>query len=375
MLSETNPIASAFWLASAEAPASQVASASSYRVTENVGISAIVMPELKLVQVERQVFLRHIVVGAYYPTFQETPKVFDILGMYLAANVFACRMADYSMLAPVYADRVVGWVFVGCYQVNFARTYLVHETSKTIRAGILDNFADYISLAADRADDGGFAAHAGNVLFLIPVAVPVLATDARFVHFHDTHEFLEVRIGQSRAQTVTHEPCSPIGAGSDHSVNLQSTDALLTGQHQVQNLEPRQEWIVGVLEDRVDRNGEPVRRARILSTLGALPVEGPRLTGVNLFIPAARASDNLRPTLVAQIRLAGIFIGKHSVESRKGQLFNELRFMFGVIILVHEPNIAHSTVIVKGCIIALKTFHVKRFCENPSRTAPFLTTS
>lgn len=51
--SETFRIELAFWLANAEAPASQVASASSYCFSEYVGILAIVLAKPKLIQVRQ----------------------------------------------------------------------------------------------------------------------------------------------------------------------------------------------------------------------------------------------------------------------------------------------------------------------------------
>jgi hypothetical protein len=52
--SEIIPIVSVFWLSSAEVPSSPVASASCYRLAENVFLFPVVEPELKLIQVQRQ---------------------------------------------------------------------------------------------------------------------------------------------------------------------------------------------------------------------------------------------------------------------------------------------------------------------------------
>src|SRR6266851_7729360 len=51
--------AAAFWTRDAEASASSVASASSYSASENVWVLAVVEAELKLVQVQGQIFLAH----------------------------------------------------------------------------------------------------------------------------------------------------------------------------------------------------------------------------------------------------------------------------------------------------------------------------
>jgi hypothetical protein len=52
-----NVIEPAYWLRDAEASASSDASASSYGCPENVGILAVIVAELKLIQVQREVFL------------------------------------------------------------------------------------------------------------------------------------------------------------------------------------------------------------------------------------------------------------------------------------------------------------------------------
>ena len=69
--------ARAFWTGDAEAPASSGASASCYRLAENVAFFAVVKAELKFVQVEWQVFLAHIVVGADHAALEQAPERFD----------------------------------------------------------------------------------------------------------------------------------------------------------------------------------------------------------------------------------------------------------------------------------------------------------
>src|ERR1700694_5907110 len=52
----------------AEASASSDASASSYRCSEDIGILAIVVAKLKLIQIQGQIFLAHVVIGADHAT-------------------------------------------------------------------------------------------------------------------------------------------------------------------------------------------------------------------------------------------------------------------------------------------------------------------
>src|SRR5216683_2258727 len=62
--SEIALAARAFWTHDAEAPASSDASASCYRLAENVGILAVIETELKLCEIERQIFLAYVVISA-----------------------------------------------------------------------------------------------------------------------------------------------------------------------------------------------------------------------------------------------------------------------------------------------------------------------
>src|SRR6266403_1441529 len=48
-----------------------------YEGAEHVGVVAVVMPEGELVEVEREVVLAHLVVGAHHATLQERPERLD----------------------------------------------------------------------------------------------------------------------------------------------------------------------------------------------------------------------------------------------------------------------------------------------------------
>jgi hypothetical protein len=71
--SQQTAIAVALALAVAEAAASVANSASSKDGIKNIRVLAIVEPEGKFVQIQRQVFLADVVVGAYNATLQERP--------------------------------------------------------------------------------------------------------------------------------------------------------------------------------------------------------------------------------------------------------------------------------------------------------------
>jgi hypothetical protein len=355
VLAGTTPTESVFWLANAEGPASQVASESSYRCPENIFGLAIVEAERELIQVEWQVLFAHVVIRADYAALQEAPEGFQILGVDVAAHVLAAHMINRRVREQA-IQVLVSDVSVGRDQTDFLVNRLSHESFQRAGFGVLDNLTNNISLPTDRADDANLAGAdpaSAAMLALVRVFVSFLAADECFIDFDDPHELPKLWIGKSSAKPMTDKPRGPVRTGTDHPVDLECADSLFTRQHQVENLEPDQQLVIRILENRVDGYREPIRRALGFPAVGALPMKGTRLTRVHLVVPAARASDAVRPTLIAEIRLAGILIGKHPVESGKGQLADKLRFVFCLIIAAHETNIAASLVLVKGCIITL----------------------
>ena len=90
----------AFWTRDAEASASSGASASCYDVIEDVGVLAVVEAIGKLVRIERQIFLAHVVVRA---ALRERPQRF---GVNVPAHIFATRIAN-GFVRDAFAKIVV----------------------------------------------------------------------------------------------------------------------------------------------------------------------------------------------------------------------------------------------------------------------------
>ena len=82
--------------ACSEAPASHCTSASSplYRFAENIGFAAVVVTELELCEVQRQILLADIMVSAHDSALQERPERFNRIGMRGSDNVFTLSVAD-----------------------------------------------------------------------------------------------------------------------------------------------------------------------------------------------------------------------------------------------------------------------------------------
>lgn len=311
-LSGTFRVALVCWLATAEAPASQVASASCYRVSEYVGVLAIVLAELKLIQVQRQIFLAYVVIGADDSPFQQAPEALNRIRVNETAYIFAATMADDAMRILISESKQpIAGMLIGSDQIDSATNGLSHKTIQRWRIGILDHLADHVALPRDRADDSYLVAvmMAGSVLALICVSVFVLTADIGLVNFDDAHKLLEIIVLHSGAQTMADVPCGMQRRtlAEIHASDLSRRYALQTLQHRVENLEPRDERHVGILEYRADQNGEPIR---CLAAFLADPMKRFGLEGIDFFVSASRTLHAIRPAAIRKELTAGWLIGE-----------------------------------------------------------------
>ena len=88
------------------------------------------MPELKLCEVHRQIFLANVMVGADHATFQECPERLDIVGMDFAAHVFILAVIDRFMATPKMA---VAGVLISNYKRYSVKSYQLGRNGGTRR--------------------------------------------------------------------------------------------------------------------------------------------------------------------------------------------------------------------------------------------------
>lgn len=271
-------------------------SASSDRFSENVGIIPIIVPELELSNIERQVFLADLVVGADNATLEDAPKAFNRIGVDRTDDIVAFLVADRTVLVVSLKAAIAG-MFVCGEKANLCRDDFADEAFKGFRADVLDHAGDHVAFALNRANDNELVGSlpANAAAFLIPMAVFVLPADIGFVNFDNAHELAELLIYQSGADTVAHAPCGPVRAGADDTVNLHGRHALLAGQHHMNDAEPSAERIVGVLKNGADDMREAV--AAIGCAGVALPFEGHCADRMNHISATARAFNAKRPTV------------------------------------------------------------------------------
>jgi hypothetical protein len=319
------PIVSvAFWSRDAEAPASSDASASSYRVKENVRVLPIVKAPLKLVQVQRQIFLGDVVIGADHAAFQERPERFDIVGVHVAAYPLFLRMVDALMRA---SKQPVALILVRSDQRNLVARYLADETGQGGRIQGSDDFADHIAFTLDSSNHANFVeanrierigigVRAKIGAFLVPMPVTVLSTEIGFIGFDYARKLRHFIVSEHGADAVAHIEgglvCGRSSVLLEHPLHLQGTHALLALTNQIGDFKPERQWIVGVLENRSDERGEAI--ARFLGTFDDLsgrsverlsaaltdPVPRPMLDAHDALAPAARAFSARGPTQANQ---------------------------------------------------------------------------
>lgn len=313
------PIESACWraLACSEAPASCCASAASYRLSKDVVIVPIVESELEFREVERQIFLADVMVRPNYPALQQAPERFDIVRVDLAAHVFARAVSD-DFVWKEMSQIAVSAPFIRCDQIDFLGHGLFDEPAQGVSGRVFDDLADYIALARDRADDGRLAgvgcATAAILLAILPMPVFLLAADVDFVNFDDPHEPFELWVFHRGSQPMAHIPSGLVCAAADLTLNLKRADTFLAVQDLPENLEPRLERVLGILENRAADDTEAVVLAGFTE-----PVEGPRVELVNAGVAATRATDHAVPPAMLQHELlAGIvsWKGFHQLAER-----------------------------------------------------------
>lgn len=273
---------------------------------EDVRVQAIIVAELELGNIQREVLLADLVVCANDAAFNQAPEAFDGVGMDRTHDIVSGLMT-HGFVRVVFPQAAIGGMFVGVEQGNVSRNNLPHEILESFGAGVFDHASDYVALALDGTDHDALvrAFTTNTALFLIPMAVFVVPTDIGFIDFHDTHELAKFLVDQRGADAMAHAPSGAIAARTDHAVDLKSAYAFLAGQHHVDHTEPFAHRVFGVFEDGADSYGEAVGCSRP-GTLVALPIKSAGAVLPDFRIATSGANDALGPTVASEIGFASI---------------------------------------------------------------------
>src|ERR1700728_822625 len=97
----------------AETFASVRVSAPCYRFAEYVGFLTVVKSELKFRQIQRQIFLADVVVGADDSSLKQRPEGINVLGVYLTAHILAATMGYDFMRHCPFEQPIAGMLVCG----------------------------------------------------------------------------------------------------------------------------------------------------------------------------------------------------------------------------------------------------------------------
>jgi len=294
----------------AETVTSDHASAACYRRLEHVGVHAIVVTELKLRDVQRQIFGAYFVERTDYTALEDAPEAFDRIGVNRTDDVFVVRVPDDLVTVAVdLPQAVIANPLVGYEQADLFRNRLGHKLGKFIAGHALKNAGDHIALAGHCADNRHLArTKATTARTAAPFGVVLVlgfAAYERLIDLYDAAKLL-LRRDQRRANLVAHKMRRIVAAEAHHALDLEGAHSLLAGQHQMGDAIPVAEGLLGVLEDRPGERRKPIALRRALA---ALPMTRLVAGGViKVSVAAARALDAQRPAAGDQIAKAGFVV-------------------------------------------------------------------
>jgi hypothetical protein len=285
--------------------ATEPRSASANHCAENIWIHSIVIAELKLGNVQRKIFVADFVKSADNAALKDRPKAFNRVCVNCADNVLAAMMVNGRMWIRL-IQTAIAVPSVRRQQTDFVGYGLMYEFNSSLLRDLFQNARNDVALALHSANDGRLSrtsAAAATALF-VPMAIIVLAANPRFINLDNAAKFL-FGLYHRGADFVAHTVRSLVGAEPHLPLNLKRANSFLAGRHQMHDLEPVAQRLVGVLKDRVDENREPIA---IRSALLALPVPFARMQVIDGRVATTRTVDALRPAAALQIGFAGIFV-------------------------------------------------------------------
>src|SRR5260370_6031552 len=147
--------------------------ASPDRFAENIGIVAVVVPELKLRNVERQIFWAELVERADNAAFEDRPEALNRLCVDRTNDVLASSVID----DPVGVHGIQSAIanpLIRAEKANLLRYCAAHEGLKNVGAYAVDDAGNNLTLALDSADDRDFTragASTPGAASLIPMPV------------------------------------------------------------------------------------------------------------------------------------------------------------------------------------------------------------
>lgn len=163
-------------------------SACADRRTENVAVLAVVKTKLELGNVERQVFLRHVMEGPNKPALNQRPERLDRIGMNRTDDILPALMVNERM-REVLTQLPIASVCIGAEQAYLFGNCRTDEVTQGFTGYAIENSRDDISVTSNGAHHYSFttapgtASRASSTGAAALVLMPVLsfAADVGFI--------------------------------------------------------------------------------------------------------------------------------------------------------------------------------------------------
>lgn len=284
-------------------------SASCYDRAKDIRFLAVVVTERELGQVQRQVGLADLVIGADHAPLEQAPEAIQVRRVDIPAHIFALRMAHRLMRIADLVQFPIAAVVISRDQRDIGINRLLHKAAHRFSGDGFNDLGHNIAFASNRANDGDFAAASCSraTTFLAPVPVLILAADIGFIDFDFAHELAESSVLHRRSDAMAHIPGRPVVAAADLPMDLQGADPLLTLRHQVDHLEPDRQGIVRVLENGLANDGEAIAVPSAALFAFADPMKRLALQCVHFLVLATRALHAVGPAFLGEKLLARFF--------------------------------------------------------------------
>ena len=287
----------------AEAVPSAATSARRYVQPEWIFNILRVVSKLEFVDVERQIGRADLVEIADDTALNQRPETFDVLRVNGTNDIFFVRVPNDLMRVRL-VQAVIANPFVGDEQVDLIGNAFADEAFEGFGIDAINDAGDDFALAADRADNRLLTrTHATATWATTLSEMPVLcfAADECFINLNLAEQLTLGAVLHRNANAMAHIPSRLVGAGADHPMDLMGAHAFFRVVHQERDLEPLDERIFRVLEDRAGNNREPIT---VLVAALAEPMEWAGFDLPNFRVAAARAMNAIGPTTLDQERLA-----------------------------------------------------------------------
>jgi hypothetical protein len=157
------------------------ASAPSYGRIKHVGVTPIVVPELKFSDVQRHIFGADFVEASDDTALEDRPETLNRVRVDCADNVFLCAVVHDAVLVPILGQIVIRAVLIGREQANLVGDGFANERLSSGLGDAFQNAGNDIALAANRADDRGLATDAADDAALAAMLVDALAADVGLI--------------------------------------------------------------------------------------------------------------------------------------------------------------------------------------------------